>query len=123
MQVVRALIVNALVHTPPSTPIAVRVRRSDGRVELQVEDAGPGIPAEHQQAVFDRFYRVEGGVASGSGLGLSIARELARLMSGSVRLESRPGRTVVTFELPAASTPEELSAVAFSRENGGGGAS
>jgi signal transduction histidine kinase len=120
MQIVRALVVNALVHTPSGTPVVLRVRRRNGRAELAVEDAGPGIPPEHQAVVFERFYRVEGGMASGSGLGLSIARELARLMNGSVRLESRPGRTVVTLELPAGGTPEEMSAVAFSRENGEG---
>ena len=120
IQIVRALVVNALVHTPPGTSVGLRARCRDARAELLVEDAGPGIPAEHHGAVFDRFYRVEGGVASGSGLGLSIARELARLMNGSVQLESRPGRTVVTLELPAGGTPEDVSAVAFSRENGGG---
>jgi signal transduction histidine kinase len=120
IQIARALVVNALVHTPPGTPVVLRARRRNARAELVVEDAGPGIPSEHQAAVFDRFYRVEGGMASGSGLGLSIARELARLMNGSVRLESRPGRTVVTLELPGSGTPEEMSAVAFSRENGGG---
>jgi signal transduction histidine kinase len=120
MQIVRALVVNALVHTPPGTPVVLRVRRRDGHAELAVEDAGPGIPPEHQAAVFERFYRIEGGMASGSGLGLSIARELARLMNGSVRLESHSGRTVVTLELPAGGTPEEMSAVAFSRENGDG---
>src|SRR5437762_1431697 len=62
--------------------------------ELAVEDEGPGIAPAQQGAVFERFYRVEGGVASGSGLGLAIAKELARLMDGSVRLESRPCRTV-----------------------------
>ena len=120
IQIVRALVVNALVHTPPGTPVALRARRLNGRAELVVEDAGPGIPPEHLDAVFDRFYRVEGGMASGSGLGLSIARELARLMNGSVRLESRPGRTVVTLELPASGTPEEMPALAFSRENDDG---
>jgi signal transduction histidine kinase len=116
IQIVRALVVNALVHTPPDTPVLIRARQ-DGRAELSVEDAGPGIPREHQEAVFDRFYRVEGGMASGSGLGLSIARELARLMKGSVRLESRPGRTVVTLELPAGDAPGRARVGAFSREN------
>jgi signal transduction histidine kinase len=118
IQIARALAVNALVHTPPGTPIVIRARRRDGPAELSVEDAGPGIPPEHQEAVFDRFYRVEGGMASGSGLGLSIARELARLMKGSVRLQSRPGRTIVALELPAAEAPGRPSVGAFSRENG-----
>jgi signal transduction histidine kinase len=119
MQIARALVVNALVHTPPGTPVVLRAEGRNGRVELAVEDSGPGIPVAHQEAVFDRFYRVEGGMASGSGLGLSIARELARLMNGSVRLESRPGRTVVTLELPAGDPPGRETAVAFSRENAG----
>jgi two-component system, OmpR family, sensor kinase len=118
IQIVRALVVNALLHTSPGTRITLRARRRDGRAELSVEDTGSGIPPEHQEAVFDRFYRVEGGMASGSGLGLSIARELARLMKGSVRLQSRRGRTIVTLELPAGEATEAISAAAFSRENG-----
>jgi len=52
--------------------------------------------------VFQRFYRIEGGgQASGSGLGLAIARELAGRMHGTVTVESRPGETVFTLELPA----------------------
>jgi two-component system, OmpR family, sensor kinase len=113
--------VNAIVHTPAGTPIVVRVGQAHGRAELSVEDAGPGIPAEHQEAVFERFYRVEGGMASGSGLGLSIARELARLMNGSVRLISQPGVTIVALDLPQAGTPGLVPAV-FSRENARAGA-
>jgi two-component system OmpR family sensor kinase len=112
LQVGRALVMNALVHTPAGSHIAIRAGRRGRRAELVVEDDGPGIPADQKDAVFERFYRVEGGGrASGSGLGLAIARELARLMGGSVRLESRPGRTVVTLEVPA----DERAP--FSREN------
>jgi signal transduction histidine kinase len=120
LQVGRAFLANALVHTPAGTRIVIHSRRRDGRVEFAVEDEGPGIPAAQQGAVFERFYRMEGGVASGSGLGLAIAKELARLMDGSVRLESSPGRTVITLELPGEAAPERASAVAgaFSRENG-----
>ena len=49
---------------------------------------GPGFPTSQREAVFGRFYRVEGGMASGSGLGLAIAREIARIMGGDVRLDS-----------------------------------
>jgi signal transduction histidine kinase len=121
-QVGRALVVNALVHTPAGSRVAVRARRRAELAELAVEDDGPGIPLVHQDAVFERFYRVEGGVASGSGLGLAIARELARLMNGSVRLESRPGRTVFVLELEVAPVPEAVSSrvPAFSRENATG---
>jgi signal transduction histidine kinase len=102
LQIGRALAGNAVMHTPPGTLIRVRVRGGDGRAWLEVEDDGPGIAPEHVERIFDRFYRVEGGVASGSGLGLAIARELAELMGGTVRARSRPGRTTFTLELPAA---------------------
>jgi signal transduction histidine kinase len=119
VQIVRALAVNALTHTPGGSRVVLRARGRDDRAQLLVEDDGPGIPAEHQEAVFERFYRVEGGMASGSGLGLSIARALARLMNGAVTLESRPGRTVVTLDLPAADPPTRDRGTPFSRENEG----
>jgi signal transduction histidine kinase len=121
VQIGRAFLANALVHTPDGTRIVVRTRRRGVRAELAVEDDGTGIPAEVQGAIFERFYRVEGGVASGSGLGLAIAKELARLMGGSVRLESKPGRTTFTLDLPGEAAPERapVAAGAFSRENDG----
>jgi len=100
-QIARALTGNALVHTPPGTTVRLRVEQRGSRVALEVEDNGPGIPAEHVERVFQRFYRVEGGQASGSGLGLAIARELAGRMGGTVTVTSRPGSTVFTLELPA----------------------
>ena len=123
LQIGRALVVNALVHTPSGSHVLVRVRRRGDWAELSVEDDGPGIPADQREAVFERFYRMEGSVASGSGLGLAIAKELARLMGGSVRVESRPGRTAFVLELPVEETPEThdvSAAAAFSRENDGG---
>jgi signal transduction histidine kinase len=102
LQVGRALAGNALTHTPAGTRVRVRALRHDGKAVLAVEDDGPGIPPEHAERVFDRFYRVDGGMASGSGLGLAIARELAEVMGGHVTLESRPGRTVFALELEAA---------------------
>jgi signal transduction histidine kinase len=116
MQIGRALIVNALVHTPPGTRIVARAQRRGTRARLEVVDDGPGVPPAQQEAVFERFYRVEGGRASGSGLGLAIARELARLMGGSVQLESKPGNTMFTLDLPV-SVQQEPVVGAFSREN------
>jgi signal transduction histidine kinase len=97
LQIARALVENALVHTPPGTRVCVGV--ADGA--LTVEDDGPGVPLEHAPRVFERFYRGESRRASGSGLGLAIARELATAMDGSLELESEPGRTVFTLRLPA----------------------
>jgi signal transduction histidine kinase len=103
LQIARALLENALVHTPPGTRVQVRA----GAGELVVEDDGPGIPAEHAERVFERFYRVEGRSASGSGLGLAIAGELARAMGGTLELESTPGRTVFRLRLPAEAALDE----------------
>ena len=103
LQVGRGLVENALRHTPPGTPIRIRVRGDGDHALLEIEDAGPGIPPEHLAHVFDRFYRVEGALASGSGLGLAIARELAQAMGGVLEVESRPGRTVFSLRLPVSS--------------------
>jgi signal transduction histidine kinase len=104
LQVARALADNALVHTPEGTRVTLRAFADRERAYLEVEDDGPGVPAEHIPHVFDRFYRADGGVASGSGLGLAIARELVTVMNGEVVLESEPGRTVVRVALGAAPT-------------------
>jgi len=116
LQLGRALATNAITHTPPGTTVTLRARRRGDRAQLVVEDDGPGIPPSQRDAVFSRFYRVEGGMASGSGLGLAIARELARLMGGNVTLESVGQPTVFVVDLPAEPVPEGVRS--FSRENG-----
>jgi signal transduction histidine kinase len=102
LQIGRVLVENALRHTPPGTPVSIRVGGADGSARLDVVDEGPGIGREHAPHVFERFYRVEGARASGSGLGLAIARELAEAMAGRIELESEPGRTVFSLVLEAA---------------------
>jgi two-component system OmpR family sensor kinase len=111
LRIGRALLDNAIRHTPGGTPIRLSASRVDGRAVLSIEDAGPGIPPDQAAHVFERFHRAEGGHASGSGLGLAIARELAGAMGGRVALESAAGRTVFALELPVADAP-------FPRENG-----
>jgi signal transduction histidine kinase len=103
LQIGRALVENALRHTPPGTRVRIQTAQNDGQAALAVEDNGPGISAEHASHVFERFYRSDGTLASGSGLGLAIARELAEVMEGEIDLESRPGRTVFRVWLPTAS--------------------
>jgi len=106
LQVGRALVDNALLHTPPATHVRVV---ADG-CTLRVEDNGPGIPAEHRDQVFARFTRLDGSRASGSGLGLAIARELAERMGGELRLEPADGRTAFVLELPSVSTGNRTEA-------------
>jgi signal transduction histidine kinase len=111
----RALIENALRHTPPGTPIRIRSARTAFKTaSLVVEDDGGGIADEHARHVFDRFYRADGGHASGSGLGLAIAHELAEAMGGTLELDSHPGRTTFTLRLPA---PPGGESEPFPREN------
>ena len=114
LQIGRALVDNALVHTPPATKVTLRARADREHAFLEVEDDGAGVAPEHAPHVFDRFYRGEGAVASGSGLGLAIARELAGVMGGAVELDSAPGRTLVRVVLGAAPTSVPVAAEALS---------
>src|SRR4051794_3750335 len=100
LQIVRILVENALVHTPPGTTIRVSARRVDANAVVRVADQGPGLDPDDERHLFERFYRGGTTKASGSGLGLAIARELAELMGGSIALEARPGSTVFTVLLP-----------------------
>ncbi|MFK5633453.1 MULTISPECIES: sensor histidine kinase [unclassified Ornithinimicrobium] len=82
--------------------IAVRAERTPEGVRVQVEDDGPGVPALLQQRIFEpRFTTKRGVVRSGLGLGLSISRSIVVQHGGTIALDSRPGRTVFTVDLPA----------------------
>jgi signal transduction histidine kinase len=109
----RALVENALRHTPGGTTVRIVAGGEERGAVLAVEDDGPGIPVEHRERVFERFYRVDGRRASGSGLGLAIARELARLMEGTLELDAVPGRTTFRLVVPArpARMPEREAVV------------
>jgi signal transduction histidine kinase len=98
-QIVRILIDNALVHTPPGSQIVVTARRADGHVRLAVRDDGEGIDTQALDRIFEPFYTAHD--AQGSGLGLAIASELAECMAGRLSVDSRPGQTTFTLELPA----------------------
>lgn len=90
------LLQNAVKFTPSPRRIALRGERRGGWVGLVVEDNGPGIPKRHRRRVFEKFYQVDSTLSApvqdrGSGLGLSIARAVARAHGGRVELESEVG--------------------------------
>jgi signal transduction histidine kinase len=98
-QIVRILIDNALAHTPEGTEIFVSATRANGSVCLAVRDHGLGIHRTVLPRIFEPFFTSDD--AQGSGLGLAIARELAERMNGRLRVDSVPGRTEFTLELPS----------------------
>ncbi|HUG22680.1 ATP-binding protein [Piscinibacter sp.] len=85
----RNLVDNAVRHTPRGSRVEVRVA-NDGAPALQVDDAGPGIPADEHERVFDRFYRRADGGEGGTGLGLAIVRSIAQRHGGTVSLAQSP---------------------------------
>jgi two-component system sensor histidine kinase KdpD len=89
----RQLIDNALKYSPPGSPIDVTAELKDNRVIIRVRDRGPGIPERERERIFDKFYRRQTTKAHvpGSGLGLYIAREIARAHGGDVWVEGEPG--------------------------------
>jgi two-component system OmpR family sensor kinase len=102
-QVVVNLLANARAHTPPGTTVTVGMARRDDRVALTVLDDGPGIPEQLQPEVFVRFARGDASrsrAAGSTGLGLSIVSAIVTAHDGEVSVQSRPGRTEFTVELP-----------------------
>jgi two-component system OmpR family sensor kinase len=111
-QMLANLLSNARKHTPDGTAVLVRLQSGApagvGTVRLTVQDDGPGIDPRLRSGLFDRFVRgdVARSAREGStGLGLSIVRSVARAHGGEATVESGPGRTVFTVELPASGAP------------------
>lgn len=102
LQVLGNLLANAIKFTPESGTVSVVVSPVDGGVRFQVEDSGPGIPAEHLPRIFDRFYQVRSSGRAGAGLGLAIARGIVEAHDSTLEVETWPGSgTRFWFDLPA----------------------
>ena len=108
------LVDNALRYAPRESQVTVAVRSADGAVEIEVLDAGPGIPAAQRGRVLQRFQRLEGDTTTGSGLGLAIARAIAERHGGSISLaDASPGRDPpglsarVRLPIPASGTARD----------------
>ena len=100
------LVGNAIRHAPPGTAVTVRGRHDEGSVRVEVEDEGPGVPAEAAKRIFDPFVQVGTGEhrPGSAGLGLSIARRVVEAHGGRIWADPHPGRGLFVFTLP----PEPL---------------
>jgi heavy metal sensor kinase len=105
------LLDNAIKYSPDSTHIGVRVRGAGGAAAIEISDRGPGIPPEHRERIFERFYRIDKARSrelGGAGLGLAIAKWAIEVHGGSIDVESGPNggstfRIVLPID-PSAST-------------------
>jgi len=95
---------NAIKFTPPNAEITIRARQDGNSIQVLVSDTGPGIPAEDLPHIFDRFYQADKSRSRerhGSGLGLSIAKDIIRAHKGAIDVNSQTGKgTTITVTLP-----------------------
>lgn len=99
------LLDNAIKYTPEGGVVAVVVRQDGDRIRMEVSDTGVGIPGEDLPRVFERFYRADPARSEGgAGLGLSLARQIARSHGGEIEARSKPGKGS-TFVLTIPKTP------------------
>jgi len=99
-QVFTNLLGNALKFTPRRGRIGVAVQDRGRELDVRVQDTGVGIPAEHLDRIFDRFYRVPlpaGAQVEGTGLGLTICKAVVEEHGGQIRVESTPGQGTTFF--------------------------
>lgn len=104
-QVLENLLDNAVGHSAEGGSVEVTLTRLDGMARLEVADEGPGVPPEHREKIFQRFYSYRPGAKKGehTGLGLSVVRAIADGYGGSIAVEGRPrGGALFRVELPLA---------------------
>jgi two-component system phosphate regulon sensor histidine kinase PhoR len=98
------LLDNAVKYSPPSSKVSLEAERRDGMLLVSVRDRGMGIPPEHLDRIFERFYRVDRSRSQdpgGTGLGLAIVRHIALLHHGAVEVESHAGEgSVFRIRIP-----------------------
>jgi two-component system sensor histidine kinase ResE len=104
-QVFSNLLDNALKHTPSGGLLSIAAKAYANRIEVIVTDSGPGIPPQELPYVFRRFYKAEG-EQTGAGLGLAIAREIARSHGGDIEAKNTSGGGAeFIVKLPTSSPP------------------
>jgi two-component system sensor histidine kinase KdpD len=90
-QVIINVVENAAKYTPPESPIEVAAIASGGEVTIEIADRGPGIPADHRDRVFEKFFRLRDGEGGGVGLGLTICRAIVNAHGGRIWVSERSG--------------------------------
>ena len=101
MSLIDNVVENAVKYSPGGGRVEVELRSLDQSTQLRVSDAGPGIPVELRERVFDRFFRDPNQMQSGSGLGLAIVKAVAQQHNSSVRLStSEEGGLMVSVNFP-----------------------
>jgi signal transduction histidine kinase len=108
------LLDNAAQHTPPGTPIELRLRRQDGEAVVEVADDGLGIPPSMREQIFGRFVRGDGpadtAIGAGSGLGLAIVAAVVASHDGNVEaMESESGGALFRIRLPLAKSERTVT--------------
>ena len=98
-QVWTNLIVNAIDAMGETGELQIRTMRDGNGLMVEITDSGPGIPPESQPHIFEPFFTTKP-VGQGTGLGLDTANRIVRKHRGSIRFESRPGRTAFQVHLP-----------------------
>ncbi len=97
------LIDNAQRYAPAGTAITLELARDGDQARLVVSDAGPGIPQDLRERVFEPYFRIPGSASSGSGLGLAIVREVVEYLGGQIALgEAESGGLRIELRLPLA---------------------
>lgn len=102
-QIIVNLVTNGVKFTPAHGQVEILVNKIDSDYEFKVKDTGIGIPLEDQAHVFDKFYRVNkerSRIVGGSGLGLTIVKQIVEAHKGNIHVESEPGNTIFTFRIP-----------------------
>ena len=95
------LLANALRHAPRQGSVTCRFTCADGRLRLEVDNSGIGIPPELRQRIFERFFQAPGDSGQGTGLGLAIVREFIELQGGTVSvLDGARGGSLFRIDLP-----------------------
>lgn len=105
-QVLSNLLGNAIKFTPDGGTVRPRVLQEGAQVRFIIQDTGPGIPAQLQSHLFNRYWQAQGASRSGSGLGLYISKGIVEAHGGRIWVESQPGTgSTFQFILAAAAVP------------------